>query len=45
MGLTREIGAFVSRLQYRDLPKEGLEVARTGFTDCVGVIVSTGLPS
>ena len=33
MGLTRELGDFVARLQYRDLPPEGLRVARLGFVD------------
>lgn len=40
MGLTREIGAFVSRLQYRDLPSDGIHVAKLGFVDCVGVMIA-----
>ena len=40
MGLTRDAGDFVSRLQYRDLPPEGVRVARLGFTDCVAVMVA-----
>ncbi len=40
MGLTLELGAFVSRLQYRDLPPKAIEVARLGFVDCVGVMVA-----
>jgi 2-methylcitrate dehydratase PrpD len=40
MGLTQEIGAFVSRLQYRDLPADGIAVAKLGFVDCVGVMIA-----
>lgn len=40
MGLTRDLGEFVARLQYRDLPPEGLRVARIGFVDCVAVMVA-----
>jgi 2-methylcitrate dehydratase PrpD len=40
MGLTRDLGEFVARLQYRDLPPEGLRVARLGFVDCVGVMIA-----
>lgn len=40
MGLTLELGAFVSRLQYRDLPAEAIAVARLGFVDCVGVMIA-----
>ncbi len=40
MGLTRELGEFVSRLQYKDLPPEGLHVAKLGFLDCVGVMMA-----
>ena len=40
MPLTRDLGEFVARLQYRDLPPEGLRVARLGFVDCVGVMIA-----
>ena len=40
MGLTRDLGDFVARLQYRDLPPEGLRVARLGFVDCVAVMIA-----
>ena len=40
MGLTRDLGEFVARLQYRELPPEGLRVARLGFVDCVGVMIA-----
>ena len=40
MGLTRELGEFIARLQYRDLPPEGIRVAKLGFVDCVGVMIA-----
>ena len=40
MGLTRDLGAFIARLSYQDLPPEGLRVARIGFVDCVGVMIA-----
>jgi 2-methylcitrate dehydratase PrpD len=40
MGLTQEIGEFVSRIQYRDLPPDAIRVARLGFVDCVGVMMA-----
>jgi 2-methylcitrate dehydratase PrpD len=40
MGLTRDLGEFVARLQYRDLPPEGLRVARIGFVDCAAVMIA-----
>lgn len=40
MGLTRDLGEFVARLQYLDLPKEGIHVAKLGFVDCVGVMIA-----
>jgi 2-methylcitrate dehydratase PrpD len=40
MGLTQEIGAFVSRLQYSDLPDSAIRVAKLGFVDCVGVMIA-----
>ena len=40
MGLTRDAGDFVSRLQYRDLPADAIRVARLGFVDCVGVMIA-----
>jgi 2-methylcitrate dehydratase PrpD len=40
MGLTQEIGAFVSRLQYSDLPPAAIRVAKLGFVDCVGVMIA-----
>lgn len=40
MGLTRELGEFVARLQYVDLPLAAVRVARLGFVDCVGVMIA-----
>jgi 2-methylcitrate dehydratase PrpD len=40
MALTREIGGFVSNLQYRGLPADGIRVAKLGFIDCVGVMIA-----
>lgn len=40
MGLTRDIGEFVSKLEYRDLPADGIHVAKLGFVDCVGVMMA-----
>jgi 2-methylcitrate dehydratase PrpD len=40
MGLTRELGEFVSRLQYVDLPTEAVGVAKLGFVDCIGVMIA-----
>jgi len=40
MALTRELGEFVSQLQYRDLPADGIRVAKLGFVDCVGVMMA-----
>ena len=40
MGLTRELGEFVARVQFRDLPPDGIRVARLGFIDCVGVMIA-----
>ena len=39
MGLTREIGEFVSGLRFEKLPPESIKTVCTGFTDCVAVIM------
>jgi aconitate decarboxylase len=36
--LTRELGAFVSGLQFKAIPEKGIETAKRGFIDCVGVM-------
>jgi 2-methylcitrate dehydratase PrpD len=38
--LTAELGAFVSGLKLSDVPREGQAVAKTGFTDCFGVMIA-----
>src|SRR6202047_4322373 len=38
--LTRSLGRFVSELRYDALPKAALDVIRTGFTDCVAVMLA-----
>src|SRR5258708_35570460 len=38
--LTRSLGRFVSALRYEALPQAALEVVRTGFTDCVAVMLA-----
>lgn len=40
MGLTRDLGDFIARTTYRDLPPEGIAVAKLGFVDCVGVMLA-----
>lgn len=40
MGLTRDLGEFIARLQPRELPAEGPRVAKLGFVDCVGVMMA-----
>ena len=38
--LTRELGEFVAALRYENIPAAALPVIRTGFTDCVGVMIA-----
>jgi hypothetical protein len=38
--LTAELGHFVSALTLKDIPLEAQAVAKTGFTDCFGVMVA-----
>ncbi|WP_094853243.1 MmgE/PrpD family protein [Bordetella genomosp. 10] len=42
MGLTRELGAFASRLEYGRLPAAAVRVATLGFIDCVAVMLAGG---
>ena len=37
--LTQDIGTFVSRLRYEDLPAASTPVIRNGFTDFVATVV------
>lgn len=38
--LTMELGRFVSNLTLSEVPKEAQAVAKTGFTDCFGVMIA-----
>ena len=38
--LTRKLGEFVAGLRYGQIPAGAISVIRTGFTDCVGVMIA-----
>jgi 2-methylcitrate dehydratase PrpD len=38
--ITRSLGAFVSGLRFDAIPPPARDVARTGFVDCVGVMIA-----
>ena len=38
--LTRDLGAFVAQLNFKQIPQDALTVIHTGFTDCVGVMLA-----
>jgi 2-methylcitrate dehydratase PrpD len=38
--LTAQLGQFVSALAFNDVPAEARAVAKTGFTDCFGVMIA-----
>jgi 2-methylcitrate dehydratase PrpD len=40
MGLTAEIGTFLADMRQRTVPPETLAPVRTGFTDCVAVMIA-----
>lgn len=40
MPLTQELGRFVAELSFDRLPAEAVEVARTGFTDCIATMIA-----
>lgn len=40
MPLTQELGGFVAGLTYEKLPKEAVEIARTGFTDTIATMIA-----
>jgi len=42
-GLTAELGRFIADIKFRDLPADAISLARTGFTDTIGVIM-VGVP-
>ena len=39
-GLTAAYGAFIAQLKYKSLPPAVVDVAKQGFTDCVGVMLA-----
>ena len=43
MGLTADIGKFLTGLRYAHIPAEAVPTVCRGFTDCVGVLIA-GLP-
>ena len=40
MALTQELGRFVSSLTFEKLPKEAVEIARTGFIDTIATMIA-----
>ena len=40
MALTRDLGRFVADLSPNRVPEEAARIARTGFIDCVGVMIA-----
>jgi 2-methylcitrate dehydratase PrpD len=38
--LTLDLGEFIARLCYRDIPEEAIPYIHTGFADCVGVMLA-----
>lgn len=40
MGLTHDLGQFVSGLRYDDIPDAGINVARLGLIDCSSVMIA-----
>jgi 2-methylcitrate dehydratase PrpD len=38
--LTADLGDFVARLALNDIPAAASAVAKTGFTDCFGVMIA-----
>jgi len=40
VALTLGLGKFIAGLRYRDIPEDAIAFIRTGFTDCVGVMIA-----
>ena len=38
--VTRQLGAFVASMGTRNIPAEAFEVAKLGFTDCIGTMLA-----
>ena len=41
--VTRQLGAFVASMGTRNIPAEAFEVAKLGFTDCIGTMLAGGI--
>ena len=41
--VTRQLGAFVASMGTRNIPAEAFEVAKLGFTDCIGTMLAGGV--
>lgn len=39
-GLTQQLATFVTQLRLQDVPADAVQTAKTGFTDCFGVMVA-----
>jgi 2-methylcitrate dehydratase PrpD len=39
-GLTRQLARFVTTLELRDVPQQAIETAKSGFADCMGVLIA-----
>ena len=39
-GLTAGIADFIANIRFEDIPDEAIEIVRTGFTDCVAVMIA-----
>ena len=40
VGLTQQLGSFVTNLRLQDIPADALLTAKTGFTDCFAVMIA-----
>jgi 2-methylcitrate dehydratase PrpD len=40
MALTEDLGRFVAGLSFERLPKDAVDVARTGFIDCIATMIA-----
>lgn len=41
--VTRQLGEFVASMATRNIPAEAFEVAKLGFTDCIGTMLAGGV--
>jgi aconitate decarboxylase len=40
MTLTQDLGRFIADVKFERLPGKAVEIARTGFTDCVATMIA-----